>query len=295
MKTFTIFRGLFTIVFVAMGAFDAIAQDPNPLSTPAGDLYKHTEDPDLVTTGTQVPYLVLPDKDLNPGWVPGGDATNTTNLISTFNWDVPEGIGTIATNNRHYITINVTGSAGTTDEISVQEQSAAGCDGEPTTINVRVIAQPIISALAVSDGSGNDAVCGTGTNGSLDIPIPTFTVTKSTDAAIPGDAAVRVRASLVFTDFVTKASTNIFTDQILNVSAAGVVSNDEMTAAAAAGTYDDLDSWGTYTLTITHISDKISRKDINEADGYFAVADITATYTVQKAPQTGPIYHLPND
>lgn len=310
MKNSTIFRGLFTIAFLAMGAFAAFAQ--NPLSTPAGDLYRQgtnagnttgpvaSETPDLITTGTRVPYLVIPDPDLNPDWAPGADATNTTDLVSTFGWTVPATISSTVPGTGHYITIDVTGAAGATGSIEVQEESGASCDGSTTSIDVRVIAQPTASALAVSDGTApNDAICGTGTNGSLDLALPTFTATQTTDAAIPGDAAIRVRASLVFTNFLTGATTDIFTNAILNVAeATGVVSNADMTAAAAAGVYDDLDSWGTYALTITHISDKISRKDINAADGYFAVNGVTgytATYNVLKTPTTGAIYHLPNE
>ena len=310
MKNSTIFRGLFTIAIAAMGITSAIAQ--NPLTTPVGDLYKQntnagdpigpvaSEDPDLLTTGTRVPYLVFPDADLNPTWVPGADATNTTGILSTFDWTLPAAISSTVPGTGHYITFDVDGAAGTVGAITVQEQSGASCDGSITSINVRIVAQPTASALAVSDGTApNDAICGTGTNGSLDIALPTFTATQTTDAAIPGDATVRVRATLVFTDFLTGTPTNIFTDAILNVNeATGVVSNADMTAAGAAGAYDDLDSWGTYALTITHISDKISRKDINAADGYFALnggSGYTATYTVLKTPTTGPIYHLPNE
>ncbi len=309
MKKSTIFKGLFTVAFVAMGAFTAFAQ--NPLSTPAGDLYRQgtnagnttgpvaSETPDLITTGTTVPYLVVPDPDLN-SWVPGDDATNTTGINSTFGWTIPAAISSTTPGNGHYITINVTGTAGAIGTIQVQEESGASCDGTTTSIDVRVIDQPAASALAVSDGTApNDAICGTGTNGSLNITLPTFTATQTTDAAIPGDAAIRVRASLVFTDFLTGTSTDIFTDAILNVAeATGIVSNSDMTAAAAAGAYDDLDSWGSYALTITHISDKISRKDINAADGYFAInggTGYTAKYNVLKTPTTGAIYHLPNE
>ncbi len=309
MKKFTVLRGLFTIAF-AVGTLAAFAQ--NPLATPTGDLYRQgtnagnttgpvaTEDPDLVTTGTQVPYLVFPDPDLNPDWAAGTDATNTTDLLSTFSWTIPGTISSTVPGTGHYITIDVTGAANTTGQITVAEQSGASCAGTPTSINVRVIAQPAVSAMAVSDGTApNDAICATGTNGSLNITLPTFTATQTTDAAIPGDAGIRVRATLVFTDFVSGTPTTIFSNAILNVNeTTGVVSNADMTAAGAAGAYDDLDSWGTYALTITHVSDKISRKDITAADGYFALnggTGYTATYTVLKTPTTGPIYHLPNE
>lgn len=317
MKNFTKLRIALTVALIMGGIASAWAQ--NTVSTPEGDLYLNlrnvsspgvdvaTEDPDLVTTGTRVPYLVIPDPILNPNWAAAAaaDATTTTGINSTWTWTIPGTIGSLnatPANNGHYIMLNVTGTATTTGTINVKEQSGASCpDPTGTNINLRVVAQPAASALAVSDGADVvTSICVNGTNGSLNVTIPTFTLTHTTDAIIPGLKGVRVSASLSFTNFVTGATSTIFPASELNVDASGVISTADMTTAATAAgnTFTDLDSWGTYTLTVTHISDKISRKDINAANGYFAVNGVTgysATYSVLKTASTGAIYHLPNN
>ena len=283
------------------------AQNPITVSAAAGTtLYKQgtnsgnligpvvTETPDLITTGTKVPYLVIPDPLLNPTWVLGADATNTTGIVSTWTWTIPGVVSSTVATTGHYLPIDVTGTAGVTGTISVAEQGA-GCPGAATTINVRVVAKPTATAMAVSDGTAPlNQICQPGTNGTLNVPFPTYSITKTTDAAIPGDAKVQVKATLVFTNFVTAAVTTYFTDAILNVDATtGNISNTDL-AAAATPTIAAFNSWGTYALTITAISDKISRKDLNAAKGFFAASQ-TATYTILKTPTTGAIYHLSNN
>jgi hypothetical protein len=288
-----------------LGIISVNAQVSVPI--PAGTLYQQgtnsggaspTETPDLVTTGTKVPYLVVPDPLLSPTWAPGADATNTTGITSTFLWTIPGVVSATVPGTGHYITLDVNGAANAVGVINVKEQSGAACpDATGTNINVRVVAQPTASAIAASDGSAPlNSICQGGTNGSLNVPFPVYTVTKVTDAAIPGNATVRVKATLVFTPPVG-APTTLFTNQILNVDAAGVVSSADITTASG-GTLTDFDNWGTYDLTITQISDKISRKDMNVAAGYFNIngaTGYTATYSVFKTPTTGIIYHLPNN
>jgi hypothetical protein len=299
MRFLTIMTGL-----MLMGLLSVHSQS---VTIPTGTLYLQgtnsggpaaTEDPDLVTTGTKVPYLVIPDPILNPTWVPGADATNNTGITSTFQWTIPAGISATVPGTGHYITIDVNGAATNVGTINVKEQSAASCpDATGTNINVRVVAQPSATALAVSDGTAPlVSICASGTNGSLNVPFPTFTVTKATDAAIPGNATIMVKATLVFTPLVGAPST-IFTNGILNVDAAGVISNADITTASG-GSLTAYQSWGTYALTINQISDKISRKDMNVAAGYFNINGATgysATYTVLKTATTGTIYHLPNN
>ena len=174
-----------------------------------------------------------------------------------------------------------------------------GSIGSTTTMAVKVVAQPTASAAAVTDGSAPlTSICASGTNGSLNVALPTFNVTKTFDAAI-STPNVRIKADLVFTDLTTGLPTTLFTNIILNVDAVtGDVNAADMAAAvlAAKGGVggSDFDSWGTYKLTVNSISDKISRKDLNAAGGYFAVAGVSATYSVLKTPTTGPIYHVVN-
>jgi hypothetical protein len=306
------------LILIIGGLSTAMAQ--NYVSTPAGDLYLNlrnvtsptadvaSEDPDLVTKGTKVPYLVLPDAVLNSGWSAGTDATNTTGINSTWTWTIPGTIGTLTalpSNTGHYINIDVTGNANTTGIINVKEQGNGTCpDVTGTNMNVKIVAQPNATALSVTDGSAPlTSICSNGTNGLLNVALPTFNLTSVIDASIPGaNKVVKIKASLSFTNFTTGATiTLVPVGTILNVDASGNVSNADLTAAATANgqSYSALNSWGTYTLTVAKISDKISRKDLNAAvAGYFDVnggTALTATYSVMKTAATGKIYHLSNN
>ncbi len=313
MKSLTKLRMTLTLALVVVSIATVLAQ--NSVTTPVGELYLNlrnvsspgtdvaTEDPDLVTTGTKVPYLVIPDATLNPGWSAGGNATNTTGISSDWTWTVPAAIGTLnaaPSITGHYVNLDVTGTAGATGIVNVKEQGSGACpDPTGSDINIRVIAQPNASALAVTDGTAPlTSICIDGTNGSLNVALPTFNVTSTIDAAIPGAKGVRVKASLSFTSFTTGTTTTIVpAGSILNVDASGNISNADITTASG-GTFSDLDSWGTYTLTVNQISDKISRKDLNAAGGFFNVnggTALTATYSVLKTAKTGSIYHLPNN
>ena len=315
MKKSTLLKMSAAIAIMVLGYTNAWSQKTVPI--PSNTLYIQghntasvfpgpvdaNESPDLVTTGTKVPYLVIPDPLLNPTWAPLADATNTTGILTTWSWTIPGAVSITTPTTGHYITIDVNGAAAAIGNITVAEQSASACSGSIQTIGLRVVAQPAASALAVADGTAPDiSICQSGTNGSLNAPFPVFTATKTSDAAIPGNATIRIKATLVITDFVTGTPVTYFTNAILNVDAAGVISNADITAAAAANVpsrvLTDYDNWGTYALTINQISDKISRKDLNVAGGYFAIngaTGYTSTYSVLKTPTTGPIYHLPNN
>ena len=250
------------------------------------------EDPDLATTGTKVAYLVYPDSILNPLWLPGVDAKNTTGLLTNFTWTIPAAFSATAPGATHYVTIDVTGAAAATGNITVVENSAAACSGSTTTMAVRVVAKPTVSAAVVSDGSAPvTSICVNGTNGSLAVALPTFTVTKTSDAAIT-NPNIRVNATLEFTDLISGTTSNVFANTVLNVDVATGNVNATDLSTATGGSFN---SWGTYRLVVNSVSDKISRKDLNAAAGYFAVAGVSATYSVLKTPTTGPIYHITNN
>jgi hypothetical protein len=260
-----------------------------------------TETPDLVTKGTLVPYLVVPDAALNPSYILATDKTSTANVVSSFTWTTA-GIGAITnTGYKHYIELDITGNVSATPlTMNVKEQSGASCpDATGTDISIRIIAQPDATGASVTDGTGDASVCASGTNGSLNVVFPTFKVTPSLDAAISSSTPnVKVKATLAFTPLNGTSST-IFTNQVLSVDASGNISNTDL---ATASGLTDFDSWGTYTLTVNYVSDKISRKDIrtgntdaNLDNGYFApTTAISSAYTVLKTPTTGPIYHISN-
>ena len=305
-------KGLVTLVLVIAGVANVMAQKTVTVNPASGTtLYLQgygtltgypgpvdpKEDPDLVTVGTKVPYLVIPDPTLNPTWAAGADATNNVGIVDTWNWTIPGAISITAPGTGHFTTLDINGAVGNTGTISVAEQGA-GCPGTPTTINLKVVAQPTTTGMTVSDGTAPlTSICAGGIDGSLGVTIPTWNVAATIDPVIlPGvtaDALVKVKATLVFTDFVSGLPTTLFTNAVLGVSPAGDISNADI--VTALGVYGNtLKSWGTYALTVNSISDKVSRKDLNAAGGYFASVQ-AATYTVLKTPTTGAIYHLPNN
>jgi hypothetical protein len=316
MKKSTILKMTAALAILFVGYANSWGQtNPVPTST-LGTLYKQTtniadpvgpvasETPDLITTGTRVPYLVIPDATLNPTWAAAAaaDATITTGINSTFTWAVPAGISTTfvpASNTGHFIQVNVDGAATTAGNITVQEVNAT-CSGSTTTIGLRVVAKPTATAVTPSAAS----ICASGTNNSLNQAIPTFTITRSNDAAILGDPTIRVKATLVLNDFVAGDTKTIFTDQILGIdNTTWTINATDLANAISAGKTSlgtigsgaDLDTWGSYVLTLTYVSDKISRKDLTPVVlGYFSASG-SATYIVSKTPTTGPIYHLPNN
>jgi hypothetical protein len=237
-----------------------------------------TETPDLVTVGTLVPYLVIPDKDINPSYVLATDGASTTNVSSTFNWTVT-GLGTITNASpKHYIELNITGTAGTTVTMNVKEQNSASgacADATGTNINVKILAQPTVTAASVNPAS----VCSA--DGTTAITLPQFSITSTSDVTSP---SIKVYATLHLTP-LSGAASDIFADQELAVDASGNVTLPAVT----------LTKWGKYTLTISKVSDKISRKDIDATrKGYFAVSSISTDFYIYKTPKTGAIYHISN-
>lgn len=304
MKNSTIVKMTAALAIMMMGYASMFAQTTIPgISTTMSQYSSGTpgEDPDLVTKGTRVPYLVTPDHDLNPSYVLTTDGTSATNVVSTFSWN----LGTIGTinntpSNKHYVELNVTGNVSATPYIlNVKENSGAGCsDGTGQNINIRIVAQPDVTAESVLDASSSTSTCAAGTNGSLNVAFPSFKVSPSIDGAI-STPNIKVKATLTFTPLNGTAS-DVFSNKVLNVDASGNISNTDLGTALGASAFN---KWGTYTLKVNYISDKISRKDIQTGktdpqtdNGYFApTTSISATYTIYKAPVTGPIYHILNN
>ena len=240
---------------------------------------------DLVTKGTTVPYLVYPDIALNPTWVAGADAKNTTGIVSTWTWTISGTIGTTAST-IHYMELPITGAVGTAGTITVQEKSAATCTGSNSVMNLKVVAAPNVTSGAVAATS----ICQSGTNGSLGVAFPQYSAVAVIDASVT-TPTVMVKATLTFTP-LSGPATDLFVDKVLNVDAVGNISNTDLGTALGVGVFN---SWGTYNLKITAVSDKISRKDVTAAKGYFTLTTpTTAVFSLFKAPTTGPIYHLPN-
>ncbi len=253
---------------------------PNSVQPESDVLYQHgrnsggidpQENIDSVTVGGTTKYYVLPDAVVNPGF----DYTTDlfANIISTFNWTVTPAIASggaqaIGSFPGNYKQINWTATG--TGQISVTEVadgSQGGCTGSTTTINVEVITAPDVTAITVPN-----VTCHSGTIPySLTCPNATLTI----NCAVNGNKGVIVNWSLTgpsgFTSILNQTA-NLGNSTTLDLS--GVT----------------LTHPGTYTLTINSISDRIATKS-----GLTAIVDGTnTTFVVTAAPNTGPIYHIPN-
>lgn len=276
----SMFSGIMTLQAQAPATVD-VTTSGGPVTLPQ-DVFPTV---DLVTKGTTVPYLVFPDAALNPTWSVGTDAKNTTGIVSTWAWSISGSIGSTSST-IHYMELPITGAVGAAGTIAVQEKSATACSGTTTTMNVKVVAAPNITSGSVSGTS----ICQSGTNGSLGVAFPQYSAVAVTDASIT-TPTVTVKATLTFTP-LSGVATDLFVDKILSMDAVGNISNVDLATALGVGVFN---SWGTYNLKITAVSDKISRKDVTAAKGFFTLTTpTTAVFSLLKTPTTGPIYHLPN-
>jgi hypothetical protein len=218
-----------------------------------------TENTDSVTVGAVMQYWAQPDPAL------------VASPVNTYGWTITPALGSQTaggTTNLATITFGATPGTGT---IQVIQTSASGCAGSAVSYPVQSIAAPANTAIAFSA-----LACPTGA-----VPYtlagPTVTLTL-VDAMNPGAQQIKVTYNLTgpggsFTN-ITGAVANIAEGtQTINLS--GV----------------NLSEPGTYTFTITALSDRISRK--SSVAGTLTVA--SNTFTVNRAPVTGPIFHVPNN
>lgn len=236
------------------------------------------ESVDSVTVGGVLDYFVMPDAALNPGYDFATDPL--ANLNSTFNWTGTTGASSIVYKQSsgvdipNYVTItwgNTTGNF----VVSVYEVSAAGCqDASPTTIPVTIIEAPTLTYPAAG---GTESICATGADGSLSIsPSP---INVNFTSSVSGKRQMQ----LVYT--ITSNNHGVIAS---NVTA------DITETGAGTGTFTiatPLQYYDTYTVTLNTVSDRISRKSnvVSNASGV-----TTYTVIITPTPNTGTIYHLPN-
>jgi len=253
---------LMAFLAFSVGAFaqpaDFQQHGNNSSGTPAA-----SENIDSVTVGASMRYVVEPDATANPAY---DFATMTGTLNSIFNWTVDAAVGTIsgAPDDDNDITVTVAGAAGT-GQIIVKEVSSAGCaSGDSTTIDVAVIAAP---SAEFTTTTGDTCIADTSTIGY------TLPVTLSSDVA-SGNIRINVN--------VDGPSTADIYDQDWDLA------DTDTEFTLPAGTFDD--GLGSYTITIEEVTDRISRK--SSVAGTITTA--THTLTINRVPNTGVIYHLPN-
>lgn len=270
----TTILGLFFLGFSSLYA-------QNPISVDAKSLYKHTtnstdltgpvafEATDSVTVGGKSVYYVMPDANVNASFNSATDLF--LNVTSTFGWTitgVPTGtVSAVATHATatQYKEISWTGKGlGTLQVI----ESTASCAGSITSIPVMVIDVPKVTGVNFSAIS-----CPTGA-----VPYtlagPTATLVITSDVAI-GHRDIEVNYSLTGpAGFANIASTLAIVNEGTTIDLTTV----------------NLNQPGIYTLKIISMTDRISRKS-----GVVSLLNNDYTFTVNRAPVTGKIYHVPNN
>jgi len=217
---------------------------------------------DSITVGGQIRYVVAPDTDANPAY---DFATMSGTLVSQFNWTVDAAVGTITPatdDDDNDITVSANTTAGT-GNIQVQEQLGA-CAGATVTIPIAVIDEP-----TADFASATATICQSDTVGGYDIDI---TLATATDGG-------RITYAIQFDGPSTSD---------LYSTTATTVDEGTITITIPEGNFGD--GVGDYVISFTEISDHISTK--SNIPGTSTTG--THTLTINRTPNTGVIYHLPN-
>jgi hypothetical protein len=310
MKRGTLLKALFGVAFAMLMANGIFAQIPAVFDPISGDQAAAI---DSVTIGSTTPYYVEPDAYYHPNYA--GTGALTAGFV--WNWaSAPAGPTLNVTNNYVEVTWPATGLF----NITVNEEAPAaygGCTSADTNMWVRVIAEPTVTYTADNPGTiiGADVEVCEGDGRLTDV----------VQAALAGVNSYQLEWTLQITTLQADHSTiNNYWDIDKNVlGAAGYAVERD----GAAGTQDASITTTTYNLakptdglftaivdggnkaatvytyTINGVNDKISRKsdylsNTTAAADSWSWYDTTAetiTITVNPAPETGPIYHIPND
>ena len=260
------------------------------------------EDVEYVTEGSTMRYFVMPNPLANPDY----DQSNPfvfDDIFSTFNWTWnttvavpfanPTFINPITANGNTSPFVSITFGAvaadigDNTNTLSVLEipdvTQANACPngGVPTEMTVIVIQKPQIgfNANTVAPNIGeyyNYQCLGT-------LPTENFSITFPITLAeyVPvGAANVEVKFSL------SRGTTPIYIDRVQ------ALADDATTLVVPIP--DDQIAHGEYVITISEITDRISRKAVTFNNGVITANAGTYTWEVMRPVETGPIYRVPN-
>lgn len=232
------------------------------------------ESKDSVTVGSVMDYFVMPDPLASPLYDVSSSFTNNLNTNFTWSHTGPAAptIATKATFGENYVTVQwPTGAAAIGSyTLKAVESNGAGCvDAGGTTIDVVVINAPSAGFSSV-----------TNTECTSDPATKTYNLplNRSTDV---NNNRLTVTFSVVYTPIDgTAGAPATYTEVIPETG------NVELSDIIGALNY------GSYEVTITDVDDRISVKS-NKIGTIGATG--TFTYNLIRLPQTGKIYHLPNN
>ena len=248
-------------------------------SSSAGAVDSPREDIDTVMVGSSMNYFVMPDKNFNAAYYGQSSYAATASTSSRFDWTIGNSSGFThqtanTTGTSPWIKVTWGTSTGSTS-VAVQEVPQGlpvTCVSVPTTIPVWVIAKPNIGFTQVGSVYADSYCYDATTLASARYDFPVGLTTSSSQ--------VLVDVTIVQKDLTSGATLATTTETNVPV-------------ASGAFRLNFLGGYGAYEVTITKITDRIARKcevvgDINAGQTLF-------TYSVIPQPETGTIYHVPNN
>ncbi len=269
-----------TVLFLTMMSYQSMAQNvPTDFQEHGKNSSGATvasENIDSVVVGSTMNYFVMPDLDVNQdGDGPYDYNTNKDALSSTFDWFTNPSL-TITEIEPNYVSVDFPTSTGDYT-VNVSELSAGGCGSDTTTIDVRVINAPEVGYTLAG---GSEDFCETGVDGSLSVSPSAMNVTINSD--VIGNQQIIISYQI--------SSTNASFNGGNPVDGTVSVADGAVNFAIS----ENLTHYGTYTITLTDITDRISRKPVTDVSGSL-LTNTTFTVNVTRTPSTGTIYHLPNN
>ncbi len=267
---------------VVMDTKDYYQHGFNKTGTNTPGVVKTQEMRDSVTVTSVMKYFVLPDKLSNPDWYDNlGNIKSvndsTTNLKSTFVWSFKNGLG--SGKSRKQIIAATWNSIGI-DSLKVRENPENGCVGKETVIPVAVIAKPTITFKQVGSVY-TDGIC------------PPQAVNATNKVSYNFPISITTSSSQVEVTYSRAWTKSDGTD-------GGTLTNQKAWVKIIGGNAVfemEFSDYGKYDITITNVTDRVSRKSL--VDGVIAQGtppqSAVFTYNVMKPIETGPIFRIPND
>lgn len=227
---------------------------------------------DSVTVTSVMQYFVFPDVNKNPGYDPA-DPLEFDNVWSTFDWTLKNSLGTGSSTTP---LIEITwGATPGIDSVIVTEIAVGGaaCAGNRVSMPVTVIAKPTFRFDNSTHTAYRDSACHANVSGANKAAynFPVITASPSTQLQI--DYTVEQDGSPV--PLLGQTNVNV-------VNGTGVLTLE-------------FENYGAYEVTVTKITDRVSRKPVVPVSGDLIAGADKFTYIVMPPAQTGPIYRIPNN
>ena len=319
MKRKNVFKIGLSIVLTMFVATAMFAQD---VQNPDYWLYDNNETAptaiDSATTGTETGLYVRPDTYYHPNYNVGGGWVFDATFEWNWSFNGASGGSTIndASVNDPYVTITWgAASGGTPYEVNVYEEAPVAmgsCQGAVTVLNVEVVAEPTVTYTADNPGTiiGVDLTVCDGNARLAEVVQATLsgiaTMQLDWDLEIATLNAASAKDEYFDTAYVSLGIVQAYALQkqgAAGTQEVGITGSTFNLAKPSTGFKVTNSKSTVFTYNIRGINDRISRKSdyltnttaaLDSWSWYDAVAE-TIVIRVNPAPDTGKIYHIPNN